>query len=150
VFSISSELLEAIFISAVAITGYHGSFDSRPVIKIVSPEYLTCKMGSSGFLGVFDHKQKEYIFLAKDAFNTERFSKVEISSILLHEMVHWLQFANGAKAATNCAEWTALESEAYGAQYKFLQKSRTRMRFTMPICVSATQVNVEERQCKED
>lgn len=48
---------------------------------------------------------------------------VHARGILLHELVHYVQWRRaGRQAAQNCQEWAAREEEAYSIQYRWLSK----------------------------
>jgi len=112
--------LYAVFLSwAVVLTG-HAAPDHKPSVQIVSPSFLQaaacngrphCKV-----MGWFPPGDAIYLDERLD-FEHDLLA----SSVVVHEMVHYLQHQSGKyRAPYSCEDFLAMEREAYQAQRDFL------------------------------
>jgi hypothetical protein len=117
--------LYAVFLSwAVVLTG-HAVPDHKPSVQIVSPTFLQaaacngrphCKV-----MGWFPPGETIYLDERLD-FEHDLLA----SSVVVHEMVHYLQHQSGKyRAPYSCEDFLAMEREAYQAQRDFLLRYGT-------------------------
>jgi hypothetical protein len=131
--------LYAIFLSwAVTITGYPAP-DHKPTIVLVPHSYLeqvACKGQHCKVVGWFPPGEKIYLDERLDA-KDDLFA----SSIVVHEMVHYLQHRSGKFGGVpySCRDSLAMEREAYQAQREYL----LRYGVYYPVGISMNHVGCE-------
>jgi hypothetical protein len=92
---------------------------TRPAVVVMPHAWFverTCdSVEPCNVLGVFISKLPEYIFI------NEKTPDFLWRTILVHEYVHYLQWANGQDLSANqtCAQRALIEAEAYVAAYRF-------------------------------
>jgi hypothetical protein len=113
-----SPLYEVLFSWAVALTSYSMPAD-RPQVVMASHAYLeqvACEGRQCKVMGWYPSGNTIYI---DDRLDLE--DNLFASSILVHEMVHYLQQRSGRYSANyTCAEAIEMEREAYAAQQAYL------------------------------
>lgn len=93
--------------------------DDKPIIHLASRERL-CELAERPppcRIQAFTRDDDGHIYLAEDL----DFADAGHASILLHEMVHWLQWRS-AGPATSCADRLQREREAYALQIHVLER----------------------------
>jgi len=115
------DALYAVLMSwAVTLTGYPMS-DHKPVIEMVSHSYLervACEGRQCKVIGWFPPGETIYL---DDRLDPEH--DLLASSVVVHEMVHYLQHVSGGHLPPySCEESLAMEQEAYQAQRDYLLK----------------------------
>ncbi|MGH1540889.1 MAG: hypothetical protein ACRBHB_10740 [Arenicella sp.] len=80
--------------------------------------------GSHGYLGLFDHNRNRVYLLAELDLDS-----VAGRSVLLHELVHYLQYTNNRHQAVECRR--KLEEMAYFTQEAYLMEHSKPVPFSM-------------------
>jgi hypothetical protein len=113
-----NELYEVLLSWAVMLTGYEMPAE-RPQIVMASHSYLeqvACEGRRCKVMGWYPSGTTIYIDERLDVRDN-----LYASSIVVHEMVHYLQQASGKHSADySCAEAIAMEREAYAVQQAYL------------------------------
>ena len=116
-------ILGASMQAAVAFSGYTYPVD-LPSVRPIEPTEMCMKAmptrpidGSCIVKGFYDGKGIVYIDVTtlQNIYNNSEVDK----SILIHELVHYLQDKNG-KYGKSCEQWLSNEDEAYTVQRKYL------------------------------
>lgn len=120
----SAELNEmqatTIYMLAHSMSGYKLP-ETAPEIHLVPLQTLRDKVCPWKECAVHALQVRERIYLDQDLDMQDVFN----ASILFHEAVHYLQWANNGEAK-NCEEWMKRELEAYGLQNHVLEKAGAR------------------------
>jgi len=128
------ELLVSLLVWISAETGLEYDGKSAPTLEFASQEALarlqydgvlpeTFDSKTHSFLGLFDHNQQKIYLL--DSIKPK---SVNGRSILVHELVHYLQYQNELDHKVECRQ--QLEELAYFTQETFLKKYWFRPGFT--------------------
>lgn len=110
-----------IYLLAHSTSGYKLP-DMAPEVHLVPIQKLRDKVCPGKTCAVHALQERERIYL-DEALDMQ---DVQNASILYHEMIHYLQFANKGEAK-NCTEWMEREYEAYGLQNHVLEKAGLRL-----------------------
>jgi hypothetical protein len=112
------ELYAVLLSWAVTLTGYHAP-DHKPTVEMVSPSYLAraaCNGRQCKVMGWFPPGETIYLDERLDPEHN-----LLGSSVVVHEMVHYLQHMSGKyHAPYSCQDSLAMEKEAYMAQRNYL------------------------------
>jgi hypothetical protein len=113
--------LYAILLSwAVTLTG-HPVPDQKPTVQLVSPAFLqqaACKGRPCRVMGWFPPGETIYLDKRLDVQHD-----LIASSVVVHEMVHYLQHRSGKyPVPRSCEHSIAMEREAYQAQRDYLTR----------------------------
>ena len=109
-------LLADLLVFVVSSTGYSATPVAPEVVPIARPvlEQEVCGKPCPVF-ALFD---PEFGILVDDTLDLAGSSAAQ--SVLLHELVHYLQWRAAGRTAATCEEWLAREREAYRIQFKWL------------------------------
>ncbi len=131
------ELIPTLLSWAITLSGYPAPAQ-LPKIEAVPHEYLVkaaCNGRPCKVMGWFPPGQTVYLDKRLDPQDS-----LYASSIVVHELVHYLQQESGRTGSMNsCEHAIALEREAYAAQQEFL----VRYGIYQPVGVSMHQVGCE-------
>jgi hypothetical protein len=136
-----NELIAALLLVAASYTNMTVPADKTPTIEMVTRAELTAAMCHDGqpcgIRAMYTPGGK--IYLGNDLKPGE---DIYDTSILLHELTHWLQHTNGrnpsraeheaAGTEPTCRHYVLLEQEAYAAQNRFLVTNGGGMRRVLP------------------
>ena len=111
---------------AVQLLSGYGAPAAAPEVKFVAPERLQ-EMACGQPCAVFGWSPPgRVIFLDR---RLDPASDVMAKSILVHELVHFLQReASASGGPANCADWLEWEREAFDVQIKWLAEQRAPQR----------------------
>lgn len=116
------------------LTRYRLPWFGRPRVFISRAWYVMRGCDDCGALGVTIPTGERYIFL----HSSLTADPAHLRDVMVHELVHWLQFANGWDwDMRNCTDREAHEVEAYSTQYVFvtiIQKRPTDFRHPDFMC----------------
>ena len=123
------ELVRDLTLEAVAITGLSLPGALPPVVlvdKDIVAKYACA--GKCRALGAYHPNYGIALDHTLDPLNDDL-----ARSILIHELVHYLQHENGLYANNSeCTRWLKREEHAYSAQNKFLRKIQSTTRVAIP------------------
>lgn len=110
------DLMADLLIFVVSATGYHGAPVAPEVVPVARPvlEQRVCGKLCPVF-ALFDPDQG---ILVDDKLDLPHNHAAQ--SVLLHELVHYLQWRATGRSAATCDEWLAREREAYRIQFTWL------------------------------
>jgi len=110
------DLVAELLVFVVSSTGYNGTPVPPEVVPVARPmlEQKVCGKPCPVF-ALFD---PELGILVDDRLDLARNSAAQ--SVLLHELVHYLQWRTAGRTAATCDEWLAREREAYRIQFRWL------------------------------
>lgn len=127
------ELVRDLALEAVAITGLSMPAVLPPVVlvdKDTVAKYACA--GKCRAMGAYHPSYGIALDQTLDPLNDDL-----ARSILLHELVHYLQHENGLYADhSECTRWLKREEHAYSAQNKFLRKVQSTTRVASPSLLS--------------
>ena len=112
-----NELIAILMSWAVTLSGYSPPA-AMPQILAVSPTYLqtaACNGGPCKVMGWFPPGNTIYLDQRLDPYDN-----LLASSVVVHEMVHYLQYLKAGGLPPACEDVIALEREAYGVQREYL------------------------------
>ena len=123
-------LISDLLVAVQLLSGY-GTPSTSPDVKFVAPERLQ-EMACGRPCAVFGWSPPgRTIFLDR---RLDPSADVMARSILVHELVHFLQrAAQGGAGPANCAEWLEWEREAFDVQIKWLAGQRAPKRAFSPL-----------------
>lgn len=107
-------------------TSHYKLAATAPEIHLVPIQKLRDRICPGKECAIYALQVRERIYLDQDLDMADLFN----ASILFHENVHFLQWANKGDAK-DCSEWMERELEAYGLQNHVLEKVGAR-RLKMP------------------
>lgn len=110
------DLVADLLIFVVSATGYHSTPVPPEVVPVDRPvlEQRVCGKPCPVF-ALFDPSQG---ILVDDRLDLP--GNPAAQSVLLHELVHYLQWRSTGRRAATCEEWLAREREAYRIQFRWL------------------------------
>lgn len=110
------DLVAELLIFVVNATGYHGAPVPPEVVPVARPvlEQRVCGKPCPVY-ALFDPDQG---ILVDDRLDLP--GNPAAQSVLLHELVHYLQWRATGRTALTCDEWLAREREAYRIQFRWL------------------------------
>jgi hypothetical protein len=114
--AVIQDLVAELLIFVVGATGYHGTPAAPTVLPVARPvlEQRVCGKPCPVF-ALFDPDQG---ILVDDRLDLS--GNPAAQSVLLHELVHYLQWRATGRTARTCDEWLAREREAYRIQFRWL------------------------------
>ncbi len=112
---------------AQAEMGVSGAIPNPPIRFLPQEEIAAqaCDNGCSNVHGWFSYKD-HIVYLALDG---DIYGNMYDRSILLHELVHYIQDRQGTPRMQNeCKTWKAREAQAYEIQYRWLRRNGVPVR----------------------
>lgn len=114
--------IETLLAAAISLGGFTVNPPPPEVVEVTTEQMerlYDCKECSHIPQGMFKPEQPDKIFVQKGIPDGNTMEQ----SILLHELVHYLQFKQGKiRPHMACKEWLANEMEAFAVQEKWLVK----------------------------
>lgn len=103
----------------VAGFGIDAAGGDAPDVRLVSQHVIAAEVCDRpcAVLAVFDPEKGILLDSRLDPLND-----LNARSILLHELIHFLQWKATGRVAQGCAEWLRRESQAYEVQFAWLSR----------------------------
>ena len=114
--------LVAALLAWIRMTAGYEIPETRPEIRFVSNQYIVdtlCDGKECGAVAMYLREDTIYLDERLDVLHDFRHR-----SVLLHELVHWVQTRSGKFPGRDCETWLAQEREAYALQARWLGDRR--------------------------
>lgn len=138
------KIITALMLFVQSMTGTVGIDFKAPEIRVIAQHELAskaCGGQDCNVYGWFSNLDKR-IYLAD---NQDFINNPHARSVLLHELVHYVQDQMKAPTMINdCLTWKARELQAYDIQYEWLRRHRVR---TPTLSFNTVLINFENIRC---